>query len=192
MSHLPKTRGTPDAEPTLEALILAYRRGELTQEEAAKRYKIRKATFGKLATDHAMEAIEAHAEDIQRIQADVQWHAYLRRFLATFPECDARAVRRESRPEKNADNLWRPFPEQPVRTYGPEAAATLPPSAGALDQSGTGTQHLWENSSSETVRSPATIARALARDKGQQQFDERELDELSFDGPEFAFDQEAA
>src|SRR5690606_39125042 len=119
-------------------------------------------------------------------------HAYLRRFLATFPECDARAVRRESRPEMQGDSLWRPIPEQPVVTYGPEAAATLPPSAGSLDQSGTGTQHLWENSNSETVRSPAQIARALARAKGQQQIEEPEFEEPSFDGPEFEFDLEAA
>lgn len=189
VSHFPKTRGTPRLQGPLNALVLAYRRGEITQEAAAKLCEIRKETFAELATAHALETFGTLWE---RVQRDVQWHAYLRRFLATFPECDARAVRRESRPEKNADDLWRPFPEQPVRTYGPEAAATLPPSAGALDQSGTGTQHLWENSSSETVRSPATIARALARAKGQQQFEEPESEELSFDGPEFEFDAEDA
>lgn len=68
----------------LHALVISYWRGAVTQGEAAKLIGMRKETFAELADGLLL------VEAMKR----VSWHYYRERFHYTFPECDARAVRK--------------------------------------------------------------------------------------------------
>lgn len=125
----------------LRSVMLAYRRGELSQAEAAAQLKMRKEDFAQRATDWAMAVLEGARDEIERVRQDVLWRAYLRRFMATFPECDARCYQRDKQqPKLRKDSLWRPHLPTPVRTYKVREAARLAPA-----QSGTGTGKAWDN-----------------------------------------------
>src|SRR5690606_15333546 len=101
-------------EQLLDALLLAYFRREVTQKQAAKLLEMRTAEFSELATGWAVElferAIKANADEVEEVRRGVEWRLYLRRFLATFPECDPRACRRDTLPAAIRDDLFRPVP----------------------------------------------------------------------------------
>ena len=149
--------------------MLAYFRGQVSQHDAAKLLEMRKETFAEFAAgwaaDHVESAVAAlPPEDLARVRDGVAWRDYMRRFLATFPECDERCVRRDSLPILRTDDLWRPCGLAPVTTYDADQAAALLPA-----QSGTGIGIAWENGYwSIAPRDP----RALPRDTGQHPFDQ--------------------
>jgi len=123
----------------LDALVLAYFRREVSQDSAAKLLKMRKSEFAELALGWAADLLQ-QAEQFEQIRRDVAWRAYLSRFLASFPDCDPRAVRRESLPTREADPLWRPPPPSPVAIYRAAKVTKLPP-----PQTGTGAGVAWDN-----------------------------------------------
>ena len=66
----------------LAALVTRYQRGHVSQAEAAKLLGMRKADFADMV---AYKSLETWA-----------WSRYLESFNHTFPECDRRAVMRQS------------------------------------------------------------------------------------------------
>ena len=78
--RLEKSRHSPAF--LLAALLTRYQRGHVDQAEAAKLLGIRKSDFADLAAYRSMETWA--------------WSYYLDRFNYAFPECDRRAVMRQS------------------------------------------------------------------------------------------------
>lgn len=115
-----------------DAIHLAYRRGELTQEEAAKLCGRRKATFAAEAQEWALDFLETALSEssadpwVRKRVRNILWRAYLRRFMASFPECDARCAQPEIK--RMELTLWKECEDAPVRHYSAAEAATLPPS----------------------------------------------------------------
>lgn len=155
-------------EQLLDALLLAYFRREVTQKRAAKLLGMRTSEFAELATGWAVElferAIKANADEVEEVRRGVEWRLYLRRFLATFPECDPRACRHDTLPAAIGDDLFRPVPDAPVTTYAGTAAATLPPAEPYI---GNRYPEPWDN---REVGSPVPVY--MDEEEPELQFDE--------------------
>lgn len=167
----------------LHALVVCYWRGGVTQESAAKMVGIRKAEFGEYARGLLfMDLIE-----------QVGWRYYLARFSYAFPETDPRAVRKYSLPREMRDNLWRPGMDAPVAEYDGKDATGLPPAQVSLAThvgiTGTASDPLAVKLMYGNRRPPRD-SRPRLEPPEPHLFDEREA--MTTDGPEFAFDTEAA
>lgn len=168
-----------EAEHILSHILAAYWQGRISQTRAAKLIGIRKAEFAEYADGlMVLAAVERAA-----------WAYYVSRFCQAFPECDPRAVRRDSLPMRMGDDLLRWYPRAPVRFYDPASAAQLPPAQPRLEspvgQTGTAADPLTVKYRYGNRRPPA-IATAACLD-GLPLHDEPE----AMSGPEFEFTEAA-
>lgn len=187
----------PLAEQALAKIVRQYRRGEVTQDTAAKFIGMRKESFVELADGYRfLELMEdPHWWNYaSRYLADAKWQHYVDRFNASFPECDARAVRCDPMAGRKDDNLLRGGDASPVTTYDADAAAHLPPAQPHLNTPGE-IGNDWRTRSKIEAgnrdRSPASDPRVLPRDKGQPLFDATLDPELDLDVSQLDFTEAA-
>lgn len=187
----------PLAEQALAKIVRQYRRGEMTQDAAAKFIGIRKESFVELADGYRF--LELMQEPrwqtyASRYLADAKWQHYVDRFNASFPECDPRVVRCDPMPARKDDNLLRGGDASPVTTYDADAATRLAPAQPHLNTPGE-IGNDWRTRSKIEAgnrdRSPASDPRVLPRDKGQQLHDSDAPLEIDLSGPEFDFEEAA-
>jgi len=170
----------------LDALVLAYFRGEVSQYNAAKMLEIRKSEFATLATDWAVElvgaAIADNPEQIEAVRHGVLWRAYLQRFLASFPDCDPRCTRRDTLPVADGDDLYRYYPKGEVTTYVPGQLDGLVPAQPSL---GNRYPEAWDN------RYMRSVMMTLARRDVEPDIEDDLSPSTSMDGLELDFNEAA-
>lgn len=126
------------------------------------------------------KAAFARWKEYESLLRGLELRAYAKRFNATFPECDANCVTRDSQPSRKPDRMIRAFTPGPVATYTGAQAASLPASQPTLAHT-----RLWADMAREQAASAERIARAMRR--SEQDVTEAKDREPDYTGPEFAF-----